>query len=210
MKTLKPFFYGLLLFAAAGCGTTARVTSSWSLPEPPANAMNKVLVLGVFQNMEQKQQIEEAMASTLNQTGIRAQSAFSLFGPAGFRGLGEEEIITRLKGSDFTSVMIVSLIDREQTQNYIPGNYYASPHVLGYNRFYRRYVMVNDWMYTPGYYTTNTTYVLQAEIYTIEGDELVYSAQTQSYDPANYRDLAVAFSRSIIAELQAKRLIPAT
>jgi len=169
----------LLLLILAGCNTT-QVTSSWSLPNAPVNVMQKVLVVGVMSDREERVKTEEAMVSELRKAGINAGSAFQLFGPKGFNGTTEEEISNQLDGSDYTSVMIVSLINKDKELRYVPGTYYSRPYYNPYyggRRYYRRYWALYDNMYTPGYYTTTTNYVLEAEIYTVnDDDQLVYSA----------------------------------
>ncbi|MCD7971462.1 MAG: hypothetical protein LUG18_02175 [Candidatus Azobacteroides sp.] len=199
------FITGILLITS--CQST-KVISSWSLPSPPANIMDKVLVLGVMANREYRDAVEQNMVQELTKAGVNATSATSVFGPKGFQDLTEEEVTNRLKGSSYTSVMIISLIDKEQEQNYTPGTRYTTPRIVGYNRYYRRYLVVYDSMYTPGYFTTNTNYIMEAEIYTInDGDELVYSAQTRSYDPNSTKSMAESFSKSIVTELKEKGII---
>lgn len=148
------------------------------------------------------------MANALSKAGVNAVTATGIFGPKGFRGFSEDQITGKLRGSNFTSVMIVSLIDKEKESNYVPGSLYYTPRIIGYSRYFRRYLVVYDRIYTPGYYTTNTNYVLQADIYTVNDEgELVYSAQTRSYDPASAVSLGESFSRAIVEELKAKGII---
>ncbi len=63
-------------------------------------------------------------------------------------------------------------------------------------------------MYTSGYYETTTNWVLEADIYTIHSDELIYSTQPRGYEPNNAGTLADEFTSAIVAELKTKRMIP--
>lgn len=196
-----------LLFVLAGCNTT-KITSSWSVNNPPTDIMNKVLVVAIMQDREERDKTEQEMVSELKKYGIDASSAYDLFGPRGFRNATEEEVTQQLRGSQYTSVMIVSLIDKQMQLNYVPGTYYGRPYYWGSRRYYRRYWALSDHMYTPGYYTTSTNYVLQAEIYTVnDDDELIYSAQTKSVDPSNAHTLADSFAKTIVTELRTKGLV---
>lgn len=204
----KTFFYLFMaLLFMTSCQTT-KVISSWNLEPIPSGSMKKVLVLGIMPDREDRDQIEKTMASELRKEGIDANTATSVFGPKGFRGLSEEQITEKLKGSSYTSVMMVSLQDKEKERNYTPGSRYTSPRVVGYSRYYRRYLYIYDYIYTPGYYTVSTNYVLEADLYTVnDDDELVYSAQTRSYDPSSAKALAEGFSKAIIAEMKEKGII---
>ncbi|MCD7936429.1 MAG: hypothetical protein LUG98_06175, partial [Tannerellaceae bacterium] len=196
-----------LVLVLTGCNTT-KLTSSWSVSNPPADLMQKVLVVGVMVDREERVKTEQAMVAELGQYGINASSAFQLLGPQGFRGSTEEEIAGQLRGSDYTSVMIVSLINKDKDIRYVPGTYYSTPYYYGSRRYYRRYWSLYDTMYTPGYYTTTTNYVLQAEIYTVNNDdELIYSAQTSTTDPGSASSLAKSFSETIVKELRTKGLV---
>lgn len=205
--SILKFVLILPLVVTLSCKTTTKIVSSWTPAETTNSDVKKILVLGLMPNREQRDKLEDSMATELNTTGISATTATSVFGPNGFRGLTEDEIVKKLQGSEYTSIMLISLLDREREKNYYPGSQYVTPRVVGYNRFYRRYIVVNDYVYTPGYYTTSTNYILEAEIYSIDTDELLYSAQTNTYDPANYEDLAVSFSNAIVTELKNKRII---
>ncbi|MCD8041899.1 MAG: hypothetical protein LUH10_02430 [Tannerellaceae bacterium] len=197
----------LLILVITGCNST-KLTSSWSIPNPPANLMQKVLVVGIMADREERVKTEQAMVSELRKYGINAGSAFDMLGPRGFRGATEDEIVRQLEGSEYTAVMIVSLINKDKELRYVPGTYYNYPYYYSSPRYYRRYWALYDNVYRPGYYTTTTNYVLEAEIYTVnDDDELVYSAQTRTTDPANASSLAESFATTIVSELRDKRLV---
>lgn len=214
MKTIAKKISGLLsviilISFTFSCKTT-QIISSWSAESAPQNLMNKVLVLGVMQNREINDNIENAMTQELNLNGINAIPATSVFGPKRFKGLNEDEIMNKLKKSDFTSAIIVYLIDKEKEENFTPGTTYTSPRVVGYNRFYKRYIVRYDRIQNPGYYTTSTNYVMEADLYSLDSskdDGLIYSAQTRSYDPSDSRSLGLSFAKSIVQELKLRGLI---
>lgn len=199
--------FTLIVLLIVSCNTT-HIISSWTSEKPPADIMNKVLILGVMQNRQDNDNIKNEMVSELKLNGINAIAATTIFGPKRFKGLSEEQITEKLKGSDFSSVMIIFLVDKEKEKSYTPGSSYAAPRVVGYSRYYRRYIVRYDHMYTPGYYNTSTNYVLEADLYSVNDDDaIIYSAQTKSYDPVNSRDLGISFSKSIVQEMKMKGLI---
>jgi len=168
-----------------------------------------MLVLGMMgnRNRELRESIEEAIVQELQTKGLNATAATKVFGPTGFRGLSEEKVNQKVKAEGFTSVMIVSLVDREKERVYTQGIVYARPVIIGYSRYYRRYLYVYDQVYSPGYYSTTTNYVLQAEIYSVAGNELVYSGQTRSYNPGSAAALADEFSKTIVKDMTEKGLL---
>jgi len=184
MRAVSAIALFAVIFSLASC-TTTKVISSLATDSPNPSEMKKVLVVGIMKNRETTGNVEKAMVGELVKAGVNATAATDVFGPKGFTGLTEEQITDKLKGSDYSSVMIVSLIDKEKDVNFYPTGYTY-----------------------PGYYTTSTNYVLEADMYTINDDDrLLYSAQTRSFDPASLKSLADSFSKSIIAELKAKGFV---
>jgi hypothetical protein len=207
LTLLSKIILGLFVISLFSC-TSTQIISSWASPNPPAaQVMNKILVVCVMQDRAKRDKMEQTMADELNRSSVTAATAVSIFGPKGFRGLSEEEVNQKLKNSGYSSVMIISLLDRNRQVQYNPGYSYVAPYTA-YNLYYRRYMFAYDYMYVPGYYSTSTRYVLQAELYTIDGDELVYSAQTKTYDPNDTEDLGQSFAKAIVSELREKMLLP--
>jgi hypothetical protein len=64
-----------------------------------------------------------------------------------------------------------------------------------------------DRVYTPGYYTTSTSYELEANFYDADKNELQYSAQARSFDPGSAATLSSDFSKAIIDDMVNKGLI---
>jgi hypothetical protein len=170
--------------------------------------MKKVLVVGVMTDREVADLIEQAVVDALNGDGIPANTALREFGPRRFGNMQETEITAKLRGSEYTAVMIISLVNKEKGLRYVPGTFYAFPSMGMSPLYYRRYWFIHDRMYRPGHYEITTNWVLEADIYTIHDDQLIYSAQTRSYDPSNARRLADSFTRSIIRELRTIGIIP--
>lgn len=205
MSKVNSLFLLLAIILMMGSCSSTKVIASWSLNPPPVEAMEKVLVLGVMANRELKEQIEREMVHELHKVGVNANPATDIFGPKGFRGLTEEQVADKLHGSAYGSVLIVSLQSKETKKDY--STRYSTPYVLGYNLYYRRYLLIYDNVYTPDYYASSTEYILEADIYTLKEDELIYSAQTRSSDPESVKSLADSFSKSIVTELKDKGII---
>lgn len=158
-------------------------------------------------NRDLRENLEASIVQELQMKGLNATPATRVFGPKGFRGLSEEQTTQKVKAEGYTAVMIVSIVDREKEQVYNQGVMYSRPVVVGYSRYYRRYIYVYDQVYSPGYYTTSSKYLLQAEIYSVTSNELIYSGQTQSYDPNSIATLSDEFSKTIVKDLINKGLI---
>jgi len=196
----------LAICLLSGCYSTQKLTS-WTVKNPPSQLMDKVLVVGIMEDKEERTRTEETILRELQLQGISASSSTDLLGITGFNTATGEEISNLLEKSGHTAVMLVSFINKEKELR--AASYYGRPHYPGSHRYYRRYWTLYDTMYTPGYYNASFDYLLEVEIYTVnDSDELVYCAQKRISDPGDIPSLAGNFSKSIISELRTQGLLP--
>jgi len=59
----------------------------------------------------------------------------------------------------------------------------------------------------PGYYVTNTTYIIEGNLFDTGLDKLVYSAQTESMDPGTIDALGHRFSQTLIRSMKEKEVL---
>ncbi len=204
---LFPLTFILFALLTASCGSTTKVVSSWQSPGATVPSIGKVLVLAMMADREAKDYIENTLASDLAAQGVTVVTGTAEFGPRGFGSLTTQQQVTdKLKNDGFGAIMIVCLTAKDKQLDYVPGTPYTGP-TGTYGGYYGRYRYMWDTIYSPGYYTTSTTYVLDADLFTIADDKLIYSAQTRTYDPTNSKDLAASFSEEIVKDLLMKKII---
>lgn len=78
---------------------------------------------------------------------------------------------------------------------------YYSPYGYYYNRFWGYYGTLNRRIYEPGYYVTDTKYFWESNFYDMSTRKLVYSVQTQSFDPANSESLGHEYGELIVKNM---------
>lgn len=191
---------GLVLFLGA-CSNT-KVTSSWKEPETSLDKSQKIMVLGLVNDREGRLrgQMEKEMVLALQKQGYQAVSAFDQFGPKAFKGLKEEQALNKLRKDDIDKVLTIVMLDKSKEKNYVPGN-----NMYPYGPFYGRWWGYYNWMYgrvyQPGYYTTNTRYFLESNLYSIRDKQLLYSIQTETFDPASAERMAVVYTNKVVADM---------
>ena len=208
MKTLKwilPVFAAATLFSC----TSTQVISSYKDEKAPAKDYKKILVLGIFQQKDRgvKQETENQLANRLKELGYLAVTAMDEYGPKEFEKVPEEQVADKLKSSGFDAVITTALLDKKNAQVYQQGTVRYQPVGVRYDRFGRYYSTVYDRVYDPGYYTTSTDYILETNLYDIATGNLVYSGQTQSYDPSSSSALANDNSKRIVQDLKNKGVL---
>lgn len=209
MKVYKSVLILFVVGLVASCSTSS-VMSSWSVENPPEHVLDKMLIISVMPTKKMQDEIEQEMVELLEEHNINVRAATELLDPERLKGVEKKEVVEKLQGAGYTSVMLVTVLDKKEENRYVQGvGYYPTTMDAGYWDFYARYHMINKTIYTPGYFTTDTKYVLQAEIFAIneKEDELIYSAKTKTDDPYCEYDVSKAFSRSIVEEMRRKGLL---
>lgn len=207
MKRISTVLILTAAMALSSCSST-KLVSTWRSNDVSVGTFNKILVVGLMGNRERelREKIENNMVIQLREKGYNASTGTEVFGPRGFKGMKEEDVSAKLKDSGYSAVFIVSLLDKEKERVYTPGTAYTYPVVIGYSRFYRRYAVLYDNVYSPGYYSNRTNYILQIEGYSIPQNEMIYTAQTKSLDPNNIETLSKEFSKTVVTDMEQKGL----
>jgi len=199
----------ILLLIAVGC-TTSRITSSWKAEKTNPQKYNKIMVLGLIREADRSLQakMENHLVSDLSELGYTAVSSLKEYGPKVFDNMDEAAAISKLKNSEIDAVITIVLLDKEKERKYIPGNMYYSPYNYYYNRFWGYRTALYNRIYEPGYYITNTRYFWESNLYDMSTQKLVYSVQTQSFDPANSESMGHEYGQLIVKNMVKLKVLP--
>ena len=199
----------ILLLIAAGC-TTSRITSSWKAEKTNPQKYNKIMVLGLIREADRslQEKMENHLVSDLSELGYTAVSSLKEYGPKVFDNMDEAAAISKLKNSEIDAVITIVLLDKEKERKYIPGNMYYSPYNYYYNRFWGYRTALYNRIYEPGYYITNTRYFWESNLYDMSTQKLVYSVQTQSFDPANSESMGHEYGQLIVKNMVKLKVLP--
>ncbi len=204
MKKNNKWIVMILLLMAIGLGcSTSRITTSWKAENTVPKKYNKIMVLGLIRENDRtmKVSMEDHLVNDLRELGYNAVSSFHEMGPKAFNNMDEDAAITNLKNSGVDAVLTVVLLDKQKESRYYPGNIYYSPYGYYYNRFWGYRTTLYRRIYEPGYYVTNTKYFWESNFYDMSTQKLVYSVQTQSFDPDDSESLAHEYGQMIVNDM---------
>ncbi len=199
--------FGSLIFLFA-CADV-KLTHSWRQETVLEKSFNKILVVGLFTNKDRglREQMEAHLKDDLQDIGINAVSAFKLFGPTRFIQTSEDSLLTKIEGDGIDAVLSIVLLDRKKEKYYVPGRVYFSPFYSYHSRFGSYWGMMYNRIYTPGYYQTTTKYFWESNIYDLKTKQLIYSVQTESFDPDETTALAHRYGKVIINDIKQKNIL---
>ncbi|MFN8243677.1 MAG: hypothetical protein U0X40_06440 [Ferruginibacter sp.] len=201
---MKTRFISLLalLFIMAGC-SSSRITTSWKAENAVPRHYNKIMVLGLIREGDASLQehMENHLVGDLQTMGYNAVSAFKEYGPKAFTSLNEDEAIAKLKNSGVDAVITVVLLDKQKEKKYVPGNTYYTPYRFYYNRFWGYRTTLYNRIHEPGYYVTDTRYFWESNLYEMDSQRLIYTVQTESFDPVSTDNMAHEYGQIIVNDM---------
>lgn len=188
-------------FGAAACGPPkTAVTQVWQAPSPPT-PMGSVLVFAVRLDEPNRRVLEDTFVADLARRGVKAAPAYTMF-PGALPPIDQAR--AQVNEAHYEGVLVLKLRGVHEEARYVPGangfwrGYYGG---WGYNR----------WGYygSPGYVVTDETVVFEATLWDLrKEDRLVWTAQTQTLNPANGKDFAVSLKRAVESKLAKAGFIP--
>ena len=206
---MKYFTLFIMVIFLYSCNST-EITSSWKAAES-ANVSNykKILVLGIFNDNDRSwtQQVEVELAGQISSLGYEAVSALNLYGPKAFENMSEEQVVNKLKSSQFDAVFTTALLNVSSQENYRPGVVNVEPVRVVYNRFGRYYRKVYDRVYQPGYYSTSTQYFLESNLYDLNSGDITYSVQGKTFNPSSTGALSRDYGKQVLKDIKKKNVL---
>jgi len=193
------FIVMLILFSCS----SSRITSTWKAENIQPKKYNKILVLGLVREADRsvREKMEQHLLGDLRERGYNTICACEEFGPKAFENMSEKEALSKLTGSGIDAVLTIVLLDKSKERYYVPGRVTYSPYVIYRDRFWRYYTTMHERIYTPGYYEVQTKYFWESNFYDMDNKQLLYSVQTQSFDPASTESLAHEYGKLIVADI---------
>jgi hypothetical protein len=76
-----------------------------------------------------------------------------------------------------------------------------------YGTFASYYSYSYDVLYSPGYYSTNSTYYLETNLYDATGGGILFSIQTKAMNPPEINKASQQFTETLIDELKTNGLL---
>ena len=203
MKTIALLSLPLLLLFVA-C-STSKVTNSYTSHHSSAPA-KRILVLGLFsdKNSKAKRAMENELAKDLSKFGYDAVTATDDFGATTFSGLTEQQAVQKLHDEGIQNVVTITLVDKNKQKRYVPSTYGYAPGFWGYYSYY------SPWGYSPyrpGYTEVNTSYVFETNLYDVNNNQLLYSAESKTVDAGSMATLANDYARSVVRDMKRKNVL---
>jgi hypothetical protein len=201
MSKLNYLIIALIAFTLTGCGTSTSITASYKPLDLPNTDYKKVFIAALTDNTYAQQHVEESMAKMFAKKGATSMQSIDLL-PHNFRKVAQKKdidmVINKISQANCDAIMTIALVDAKDEKRYVQDSagYYpmAMPYYGGFGTYY---TYGFDNFYSPGYYTEDKIYYLEANIYDIKTEKLVWSAQSETYNPNSIEDFLKGYSQAV-------------
>jgi len=204
MKTIALYLviFGFLF----ACSASTEITGSWKNDAVRTEKINSIMVTALTSKTSVRQTVENDLTTELQKNGYRAVKSIDVIPPTFTEDKepNKEALLDKINGTDVDAILTVALIDRETETRYVPGNYsYAPVTRFGYyGRFWGYYTNWYPTLYSPGYYAEDKVYFLETNLYDADTEELLWSAQSETYNPSGLSDFSKDFSSVVLAKME--------
>lgn len=207
---MKAFCFLITSLLVVGC-SSIKMVDTWVSKEYTNYKPNKVLIIGITDNLTARKIFEEQLKIELNKRGINAIESYDVFAPT-FTSLKQEEDniqneIEKLYNDGFDAVLISAVKGVDEKITYSGDTFYRDYY---WRRFGRYYFLYQDIYWDEGYYNKYKVYHIEASLYNLKEDNdksLVWVASYDVVNPNKITSIVKDYVLAIIKSLEKEHII---
>lgn len=191
-------------FTLIGCGGSVSLTSVWTDPGYSGQPKKNVLVVGLAQNRQVRISFEYQLTREFTSRGISAMA--SIDGIPQDVQLDKQNFAQYFGDKNFDAVLVTGLVSADTVEQYNPGSVYVLP-VGHYNTWHGYYGAVYAVHHEPGYWTSNTEFILESNLYDVASEKLIWRGISKAVNPENAMQVIEELSKILVGRLALDGLV---
>ena len=211
----------MLLFTTTvvftSCGPSIKITSSWVNREKiPPEPIKSVFIIAMVYNMELRTHLENDMAAAAEQRGMKAYKSMDIIGPVDLHLVApvKDVFLKKLTDLNCESIFTIAVVDVKSETRYVPGSneypynysgyggYGGYAGYGGYGGFGGYYSYTVNIISTPGYYTTDNTYFIEAKLFDLKTGDPLLSIQSKASNPDGIEKSSKQYTQAVMDEMK--------
>ena len=201
---------GALLFCAGCGGAGTQFSATWTSPDyAQMQDVDEVLVVAVTETEVRRRIFEDSLVSKLQNEGISAYPSNQFH--ESVDQMDEEEVEALIKERGIEAVIVTRVINIDRKDVVVPPSTtvsgypsYGSPY---YNSWYGYYSHGYAVTHDPGYTYEELTVSLETNLYDSANGKLIWSGQSDSFNPSSTQDVIGPTTEIIVDELVYQKLL---
>jgi hypothetical protein len=201
---------GALLFCAGCGGTGTQFSATWTSPDyAQMQDVDEVLVVAVTATEIRRRIFEDSLVSKLQNEGISAYPSNQFH--ESVDQMDQEVVEALIKERGIEAVIVTRVINVDRKDVVVPPSTtvsgypsYGSPY---YNSWYGYYSHGYAVTHDPGYTYEELTVSLETNLYDSANGKLIWSGQSDSFNPSSTQDVIGPTTEIIVDELVYQKLL---
>ena len=192
------------------CGPSQRITNSWINPEARTKGpYSSIFVIVLSPSTATSFSVEDRLAEIITSRGQKAVVSSSVFPPnlSISEDFTREDMAAAIARTGCDAVLTVAQLDVKTVETYNPGTAYYPMSYGMYGSYYGYYNYYSPQIYRPGYYSTDRTYYIETNFYDLAEDRLLWSIQSEAYNPTSLDSWFDRYAYDLLKELENEGLI---
>lgn len=188
----------------AGCGSSIKVTDSWTDADREGQRVQSIMVLGIAKEATARRLFEDNFVEELQKRGVHAIVSYRLLSGE----LNKQMIDDAVTDAGVTTIMVTRMVDKKKETVYTPGTTTVYGGYPGYyGSYYGYYNHGYSTVSSPGYISEWITFVLESNLYDVATDTLIWTARTEMDDPKTIEKAVDALTVVLTRNMQGHGLI---
>jgi hypothetical protein len=193
----------MVALAGVTAAAAPQLKSSWRNMDPAAAPVSKVVVIGFTSEQATRRSMEDALTAEIRKGGATAEPSYTLV--PGLLPKEPTAMKEKIVAAGFDGAVVVRVAGVSQEQSWDPGYapvmpaYYASP--WSYWGYWYPYA------WDPGYLRTDTVVRIEALVYGVRSDVMIWSGLSESTNPPSVRRLIQQVALSVGVELKKRNVL---
>ena len=139
----------------------------------------------------------------MDKRGVESSASYELL--PDHADLEKETIKTAIASTSIDGVLVMRQVKVKKEDRYVPPrmDYIGDPYYGSFYGYYGHFAPI----YTPGYMTEDTIVHLEVNLYAVDGEKLVWSGKTETFNPKDANTYVGDAAGTIIGQLAKDGLI---
>lgn len=198
---LKKILIAVIALGPIAVFAQSQIINSWSDPNPanPNHSVHKVVIAALINNQVTRRNVEDYVASLYPGT---ATPSYEIIGDSLISN--EAAVSRQLKNRGFDGIIMMKQTGQDDQQQYIPGR--PGTNFTTWSGYWSRWGPhpVNHWVPgTPGHTENIYTWYVQVNVFSLNNNALLYSANTSTTKPGGTIPLFEDVSNAVKTQLSA-------
>lgn len=208
------FVFAAFLFVSCG-GALTEMSGTWKKPGFAGKKYSKILVVAITNEIVKRNSVESAVVKELAKAKIKSTGSTQILDLSKLERNKDGKIDTTkidqvkkaIVEAGYDGALVVSLLDKKEKTEYVPGHTYYQPSYYGlyspysYHGFYNYYYTTYSVVSTPGYYEERTNYYIESRLFDLAANDMVWASQSETLNPSNLSDFSASYSQALVNTL---------